>query len=267
MFIIKEDSMSVTQLSLFNEEANKVVEKEFIDTNINSKNSHIESMVSAYRILDKLTNRSYIGISIDPISRMSVHKKGKTSNKDLNNLMKQRPDDVQFEIIEEFLDPMYKSNNPESRAVRIEAFLIQVYDSIENGMNTALMFHHDYKDSAFWKEVLTDKLHDIYSVANHDLLNFRSRRNLYARTNSRKNNNPSNVEFKLWATEYMLELESKGIKVFVLAQELEKIDRSNLFRFLRQKDYGAVSDRKISSFIRKLENQFGMPHRVFSIEF
>lgn len=259
--------MTVIQLDLFDETFDRNLTHKVCEGNFNAKNSYIETMVSAYRILDRLTNRSYIGVSIEPATRIATHKKGKTSNKDLNELMKHRPNDVQFEIIEEFFDSQYKSNDPESRAVQIEAFLIQVYDAIENGMNTALLFHHDYRDVSYWKEVLTDKLFDIYSVANHDLLNKRSVRNLYARPKMRKNNFPTNKEFKVWATDYLLELETKGIKVFVLAQELENIDRSNLFRFMRQQDYGAVSTRKVAAFLKKLENHLGLPCRNFPIEF
>lgn len=257
--------MSVTQLSLFNDEAKKVVEEKFIDANINSKNSHIESLVSAYRILDRLTNRSYIGVSIDPSIRMSVHKKGKTSNKELKELMNKRPHDAQFDIIEEFFDPMYRSNHPDSRATKIESFLIQVYDAIENGMNTALMFHHDYKDDTFWKEVLTDKLYDIYSVANHDLLNTRSNRNYSSKQIIRKNNKPYHKELKLWMVEYILELELKGIKVISLAKQLAKIDRSNLFKLMRREDFGAVSDRKLAKFIKDLEEHLEIPKREFPL--
>lgn len=132
----REEFMTIVQLNLFGEIIGDEVNNEVDESNLNTKNSYIEATVSAYRILDKLTNQSYIGVSIDPATRLSTHKKGKTSNKVLNKLMNERPDDVQFEIIDEFFDPMYKTNDTESRAVKIEAFLIQVYDSIENGMNT-----------------------------------------------------------------------------------------------------------------------------------
>lgn len=257
--------MSIIQLSLF-EEMELDYEKHDSVGDINAKNSYIEATVSAYRILDKLTNRSYIGVSIDPATRLSTHKKGKTSNKELNKLMNERPDDVQFEIIDEFFDPTYKSNDSESRASKIEAFLIQVYDSIQNGMNSVLIFHHDYTDVSFWKDVLTPKLFDIYLVANHELLNIRSQKNKYLKVNSRKNNKPDEKEYKKWASEYLVELESKGIKTFVLAQKLSKIDRRNLYRFIRQEDYGAISARKLSLFLTKLEKHLNIPHKAFPMQ-
>ena len=258
--------MSIIQLNLFGEIIGDEVNNEVNESNLNTKNSYIEATVSAYRILDKLTNQSYIGVSINPATRLSTHKKGKTSNKVLNKLMNERPDDVQFEIIDEFFDPMYKTNDSESRAVKIEAFLIQVYDSIENGMNTALIFHHDYTDVSFWEEVLSPKLYDIYLVANHELLNTRSIRNLYLKPKIRKNNKPFEKEYKEWAAEYLLSLESKGIKIYSLSKQLAKIDRSNLFRFIRKKDYGAVSAKRISKLLLKIENHLGIPHREVPIK-
>ena len=259
--------MSIIQLNLFGEIIDDKANIKVAERKLNAKNSYIETMVSVYRILDKLTNRSYIGVSIDPATRLSTHRKGKASNKLVNKLMNERPEDVQFEIIDEFFDPMYKSNGSECRAVKIEAFLIQVYDSIENGMNTALVFHHDYTDMPYWKEVLTPKLYDIYSVANHELLNTRLLKNLYLKPSIRKNNYPLEKDYKEWACEYLLSLESKGIKIYILSMQLAKIDRSNLFRFIRKNDYGAVSAKRISNLLLKIEEHLGIAHQEFPIEF
>ena len=45
-----------------------------------------------------------------------------------------------------------------------------------------------------------------------------------------------------------------------------KIDRSNLFRFIRKMDYGAVSAKRISKLLLKIEDHLGIPHREVPIK-
>jgi len=254
--------MSITQLSLFEE---KVVMKKLKSKKqfLNSTNSHVDTKVTAYRIIDKKTNRSYIGVSMELGVRLATHKKGVHSNKELNELMNTRPEDVEYERIEEFDDPNYKVNSQNSRATKIESYLIQYYNTIENGMNTALYFHYDYTDISFWKEVLTPRMYENYIMADKSLLNQRSLKYYSNKQVVRQNNKPYNKEIKIWIIDYIRELENRGIKVYVLAETIGKIDRHNLFKLMNRDDYGAVSNKKLICFIRKLEDQVGIPQRDF----
>lgn len=254
--------MSITQLGLFEEKVSKKSVNSTTES-VDPTNSNVITKVTAYRIIDKKTNRSYIGVSMELGVRLATHKKGIHSNKELNELMNTRPEDVEYERIEEFDDPNYKVNNQNSRATKIESYLIQYYNTIENGMNNALYFHYDYTNVSFWKEVLTPRMYENYIMADKSLLNQRSLKYYSSKQATRQNKKPYNKEIKIWIIDYIRELENRGIKVYVLAETIGKIDRHNLFKLMNRDDYGAVSNKKLFCFIRKLEDQVGIPQRDF----
>ena len=254
--------MPIIQLSLFEEKTSKD-SKNSTRKCKKPTNSYISTRVTAYRITDRKTDRSYIGVSMEPEVRFAIHKKGFLSNKEMNDLMSSRPEDAVYQKIEEFDDPSYRVNGKKSRAIKIEAFLIQYYNTIENGMNTALIFHHDYSDTIFWKEVLTPKMYENYIMADKSLLNQRSLKYYSNKQTQRQNKKPYYKEVKIWIVDYLKEIESKEIKVGVLAEKIGKIDRHNLFKLMNREDYGAVSFKKLFHFIRELEDYIGIPHRDF----
>ena len=254
--------MQTFQLSLFEEKMSKDSKKQK-SMSLKPNSNYVSTKVTAYRITDIKTERSYIGVSMEPEVRFATHKKGFLSNNELNELMSSRPEDALYEKIEEFDDPSYRVNGKKSRAIRIEAFLIQYYNTIENGMNTALIFHHDYSDTTFWKEVLTPKMYENYIMADKSLLNQRSLKYYSNKQTQRQNKKPYYKEVKIWIVDYLKEIESKEIKVGVLAEKIGKIDRHNLFKLMNREDYGAVSFKKLFHFIRELEDYIGIPHRDF----
>ena len=254
--------MQTFQLSLF-EEVTLKESKKATKNRSKPTDSYVSTKVTAYRITDRKTDRSYIGVSMEPEVRFATHKKGFLSNKELNDLMSSRAEDAIYEKIEEFDDPFYRVNSKKSRATRIEAFLIQYYNTIENGMNTALFFHHDYFDTTFWKRVLTPKMYENYIMADKSLLNQRSLKYYSNKQTQRQNKKPNYKEVKIWIVDYLKEIESKEIKVSVLAEKIGKIDRHNLFKLMNREDYGAVSFKKLFYFIRMLEDYIGIPHRDF----
>ena len=253
-------NMPIQQLSLFEEKVKKESSKT-TKKRPKPRNADVSIKVTTYRISDRKTDRSYIGVSMEPDVRFATHKKGFLSNKELNDLMSSRPNDVVYEKIEEFDDPFYRANIKESRAIKIEAFLIQYYNTIEHGMNTTLIFHHDYFDTDFWKEILTQKMYENYIMADKSLLNQRSLKHCTVKKNTRQNKRPVHKEGKIWIIEYLKELDSLEIKVAVLAKKIGNIDRVNLFKLMNQEDYGSVSFKKLLNFVRKLEKHLSIPQR------
>lgn len=68
----RETIISIIQLNLLGELIRDEVNNEVDENNLNTKNTYIEATVIAYRILDKLTNRSYIGVSIEPATSLPI---------------------------------------------------------------------------------------------------------------------------------------------------------------------------------------------------
>ena len=220
------------------------------------------NVVYTYMMLDTKNNKYYIGISIEPYIRYQNYLKGKNSNSEFLREVANRNGDFEFEIIDSFLDNNYSPSSKKCRAAYVESFLINYYDCISNGYNKVLRFHHDYNDITFWKQILTDKLYSLYVSSNHELLNERSIKHCSKLDYSvAKNNYAKNVDHKRWAMSYLRELNEKGISIYFYGKELDNIDRSVLFRFIKRDNYGSIGSLRVHQFIRKLEVYLGLPKR------
>ena len=233
--------------------------KQVFEHLVNQENSNL---VYTYMMFDVKNNKYYIGISIEPYNRYQNYLSGRNSNSEFLQEVGSREEDFKFEIVDSFVDDNYSPSSKKCRATFIESFLINYYDCINNGYNKVLRLHHDYNDTKFWKEVLTDKLFLLYASSNHNLLNERSIEH-YTKIDYSisRNNKPRNVNYKRWAISYLKELSDKGIRIYRYGNELGNIDRSNLFRLIKRNNYGSIGSARIHQFIRKLENHLQLPKR------
>lgn len=257
--------MDYEQLSLLPLMPELLDADDVIEANSQERVSHpVDTIVSIYQIFDRVSNKFYVGISIRPYMRYSSHMSGESETSILSKEMKKRPDDFFFTIVEQFNDANYNPNSPNCRASMIEAFLINYHNAVTEGYNRTLRFHHDYTDEAFWEEVLPPKLLGYYKTANHNLLNERSLKECSRKDYSIPATiNPSDLFYKNWAIDYLNEMYSNGIPIYILAKKLNGMSRSSLSRLIKKDNYSAVSSKRIHQVIRAIEEQIGLPKKEY----
>lgn len=218
------------------------------------------TIVYIYYLHDHGTNTYYIGVSKEPYARYQAYLSFKHNNPELKKAMKERPNDFEFVIVEEFKDTHYRRNNPDCISIQIESFYMDFYNSILNGYNVPRMFTHDYHDLEFWKGILPPKSLNFYLTSNLDLLNDRASETA-TKSYTCSNNKPTNIEIYNWCVDYLLELNVKGIKIYLFAKSISNIDRSNLYRFITGKNVKCLSESRVYNFIRDLEKELGLEKR------
>ena len=255
--------MQIEQLSLLPEDDYTIEQENFIIDNdatsyVSCKSNPVDTMVYVYVIFDPITKKRYVGISETPLTRLKTYQRGNGTNTELSAVCKERWDKLSKTVYKEFKDESYTPKDPECRSRIIEAFAINYFDSIENGFNKYLGFHHDYLDTDFWESILPEDLILLYRTSDHHELNKRSLK--YVRNQAPYNHGYSthNLKHKRWAIDYLLKLKDKGVSVQKLAFELCNIDRSNFHRAVNQQMYSSLSARKLYNLVRTIENHLGI---------
>ncbi len=217
-------------------------------------------VVSAYMIEDIKTGRLYIGISETPLIRFSGHLSGKGGNSDFGRVGKERPEDLVPTIIEEFEVKGYKPKGGNSRAHMVESFLIAFYDTLRTGFNRKYEYNMNFKNKDFWIGVLPPKILKLYLSADPDKLNENVRQNLTQKMRGLVQNHFETVDHveKDLAREYIFILLDKKIKVYDYAINDLKIDRGNLYRFLKDRNNNMFTVKKLKELISIVENGVGL---------
>lgn len=255
--------MQVEQLSLLpikeNSDTDNSVDEESNDRSfVSCKSNPVDTMVSVYIIYDPITTKRYVGISQSPDTRLKNYQQGNGANMELDTVCRDRWDLLSKNIYNKFRDEFYTPTNPNCRSRMIEAFAINYFDSIENGFNKYLGFHHDYTDTDYWEDVLPEEFILLYRTSNHETLNQRSLKHVRNTTPVDYGNSTHNLHHKLWAIDYLLSLKDRGVSVQKLGKELVGLDRSNLHRVLNERKYNSISAKKLYQLVRAIENHLGI---------
>lgn len=256
-----EDPM-IDQIQLFSLE--EVIEKSYseetkVDKKTDKRSFASEAVVYLYKIEDKKNNKVYIGITDNFDKRFGEHKAGNHVNKDFVAAYQDHAHAFEFSVICSFIDKEYCSKGNNSRSHAIESLAIALYNSLNSGYNRRYMFHHDFRDNAFWVEQSPPELLHQYLDANHDLLN--GNVSAFVKKppieSTRKSGKTYDIVAKKIIQKRLLELKALDIKFGKLGEQLVGIDRSNLHKFTTN-DLTALGVKRSLKLIHAIEDFLGM---------
>lgn len=229
----------------------------------NSKISkEIVKEISVYVIEDIVSQKKYVGISVDPLGRIASHLSG-NGNTEIYKELKNRRADFEYRVLDSFIDNDFTPSNTHSIAYHVEALMIAFYDSLRSGYNTKFYINSDFTDESFWLSILPENFKKFYINSDKEQLNRNIKNSIPKKYHLKINNNTSifyDVRLKILYRRKLQELIDKKILVFILAQELCNIHRSQLNRFMQGMN-GALKTKRIAELIDKIENHLDIAHR------
>jgi len=249
----------VKQLSLQFGDIAKSITK---DKNENKVNIKTRKEISVYVIEDIVTQRKYVGISNDPLSRIANHYSGKGSRA-LFNDYQLRPSDFKDSILGSFSDPNFSKNNTQSLAYHVEALMIAFYNSINEGYNTKFYINVDFEEESFWLNILPSNFQKFYINSNKIQLNKNIENYLPTKYDLRLNILSStryDVKVKNLYRKKLQEMIDKRIPIYLYAKDLCNINRSQLHRFMKGMNSAHANDR-LAELIFKIEDYLDIEHR------
>lgn len=229
---------------------------------INVQEESIKKEISVYVIEDIVTQRKYVGISNDPLSRIASHYSGK-GNRTLYNDYLLRPSDFKDSILGSFSDPNFSKNNTQSLAYHVEALMIAFYNSINEGYNTKFYIKVDFEEESFWLNILPDNFQKFYINSNKIQLNKNIENYLPTKYDLRLNILSStryDVKAKNLYRKKLQEMIDKRIPVYLYAKDFCNINRSQLHRFMKGMNSAHANDR-LAELIFKIEDYLDIKHR------
>lgn len=233
---------------------------------IDRRSNPVGTVVYLYVIEDIATRRLYIGISNNPYSRFEWHKSGKSQNAKLNAVASTRSNDLRLSIRAGFFVEDYRSKGYKSRAHAVESFVIAYYDTLRTGFNRKYIFHHDFRDSEFWLNILPPEFLDLYRNVDHEWLNENVRSFIPKRRVERRHRKKSlvNSVLKQICLERIMELSALDIKLGTIVKQKEGLSRSNLHRFTHN-ELQYVSPKRMAKVINVVEKHLGL-QKLFNLK-
>ena len=220
--------------------------------------------ISIYVIEDIVSQKKYVGISMDPLGRIASHFSGNGSTELFKDISDRRSD-FEYRVLESFIDNEFSPSNTNSLAYHVEALMIAFYDSIRSGYNTKFYIKSDFTDESFWLSLLPDNFKKFYINSDKEQLNRNIESSLPKKYHLKINcnNNESafyDVRLKIIYRKKLKELLDKKILVYILAKDLCNIHRSQINRFMRGMN-GALKTNRIAELIEKIEEYLDIAHR------
>lgn len=237
------------------------------NTIINNEETQSSSAIKniyIYVIEDIVSQKKYVGISMDPLGRIASHFSG-YGNTELFKEITDRRSDFEYRVLESFIDNEFSPSNTNSLAYHVEALMIAFYDSIRSGYNTKFYIKSDFTDESFWLSILPDNFKKFYINSDKKQLNKNIESSLPKKYHLKINcnNNESafyDVRLKIIYRKKLKELLDKKILVYILAKDLCNIHRSQINRFMRGMN-GALKINRIAELIEKIEEYLDIAHR------
>lgn len=217
-----------------------------------------------YVIEDIVSQKKYVGISMDPLGRIASHLSG-SGNTELYKEYKNRRSDFEYRVLESFTDNDFSPSNTKSVAYHVEALMIAFYDSIRSGYNTKFYINSDFTNELFWLSILPENFKKFYINSDKEQLNKNIISSIPKKYNLKINSDNSesvfyDVRLKRIYRKKLKELFDKKILVYILAQDLCSIHRSQLNRFMQGMN-GALKTKRIADLIERIEEHLDVEHR------
>lgn len=223
---------------------------------------NVNRKISVYVIEDIVSQKKYVGISADPLTRIACHFNGNGST-ELYKEIKNRRQDFEYRVLENFIDNDFSPSNTKSVAYHVEALIIAFYDSIRSGYNTKFYINSDFTDEIFWLSILPENFKKFYINSDKEQLNRNIQKYLPSKYVMRLDNFKSpkidNIAKELYRN-YLQSMIDKKIPVYIYAYSLCHINRSQLNRFMRKMN-GALRLDRIAFLVKKIEDHLDIAHR------
>ena len=218
--------------------------------------------ISIYVIEDIVSQKKYVGISMDPLGRIASHFSGNGSTELFRDISDRRSD-FEYRVLESFIDNEFSPSNTNSLAYHVEALMIAFYDSIRSGYNTKFYIKSDFTDETFWLSILPDNFKKFYLNSNKKTLNENIQNYLPSKYIMRMNDFKSpwyEVESKRLYRKHLQSLIDKKIPIYAYAKNFCNINRSQLHRFMKGMS-GALRTTRLAELVEKIEDYLDVAHR------